>query len=180
MALKHLHWFRPFDQVKTGGFENGNVSWFEGGQINVAYNCVDRHAAKNPSQVAIIYEADEPGSHVYITYGQLLDHVCRFANVLKNKGVKKGDTVCIYMPMVPEAAYAMLACARIGAVHSVVFAGFSSEALRSRILDANCKILITADQGKRGGKTIHLKKIADEALMECPMVKVILFAKFRM
>ena len=142
MALKNLDWFRPFDAVKTGGFKNGDISWFDGGQLNVSFNCVDRHALLNPSKVAIIWESDEPDNHSYITYGELLDQVCRFANVLKKKGVKKGDTVCIYMPMVPEAAYAMLACARIGAIHSVVFAGFSSEALRSRLVDANSKILL--------------------------------------
>jgi acetyl-CoA synthetase len=142
MAKELLHWIKPFDQVCHGEFAKGNVGWFLGGQLNVAYNCIDRHALEDPNKVAIIWEADEPGQHQHITYGQLLDNVCKFANVLKKFNVKKGDRVCIYLPMVPEAAYAMLACARIGAVHSVVFAGFSAEALRNRILDADCQVVI--------------------------------------
>ncbi|KAJ3120505.1 acetyl-CoA synthetase [Nowakowskiella sp. JEL0407] len=171
LANEMLEWFAPFKTVKYGGFDQGDIAWFLGGKINASYNCVDRHAMKNPDKVAIIWEADELGQHESITYGQLLQDVCRFANVLKNHGIRKGDTVAIYMPMVPEAAVAMLACTRIGAVHSVVFAGFSSDALRDRIQDAKSKVVITADQGKRGGKNIQLKRIADEAVSQCPSVE---------
>ncbi|KAI8903786.1 hypothetical protein EDD86DRAFT_214239, partial [Gorgonomyces haynaldii] len=178
LALDLLEWEQPFHTTKYGEFEHGNVSWFLGGKINVAVNCVDRHALKNPDGIAIIHEMDEPGHHKYVTWRELLSQVCRFANVLKKYGVRKGDTVAIYMPMVPEAAVAMLACARIGAIHSVVFAGFSAEALRDRILDCRCKILVTADQGKRGGKSVQLKKIADDALKECPLVeKVVVYQR---
>ncbi|KAJ3284741.1 acetyl-CoA synthetase [Rhizoclosmatium sp. JEL0117] len=180
MAKTHIDWIVPFkdDNVTQGGFAEGDIAWFPSGSLNVAYNCIDRHAAKDPSRVALIFEADEPGNHEKITYGTLLREVCRIANVLKKYGVKKGDPVAIYMPMVPEAAYAMLACARIGAVHSVVFAGFSADALRDRMVDANCKVLITADQGLRGGKVVHLKKIADDALAQSPCVeKVIVFQR---
>ncbi|KAJ3234212.1 acetyl-CoA synthetase [Chytriomyces hyalinus] len=180
MAKSNLDWISPFsdETVTQGSFSEGDIAWFPQGTLNVAYNCIDRHAAKDPNSVAMIFEADEPGNHEKITYGTLLREVCRFANVLKKHGVRKGDTVAIYMPMVPEAAYAMLACARIGAVHSVVFAGFSADALRDRMVDAQCKILITADQGLRGGKVVHLKKIADEALAQSPAVeRVILFQR---
>ena len=121
MATELLEWIKPFNSVRQGSFLNGDIAWFSQGQLNVSANCVDRHALKNPSKVAIIWEADEPGQHQYITYAELLNHVCRIANVLKKYGVKKGDRVCIYMPMVPEACYAMLACARIGAVHRFLF-----------------------------------------------------------
>lgn len=176
LATELLDWFHPFETVLTGDLKSGNVTWFQDGQMNVCYNCVDRHALKTPEKTAIIWEQDELCKAVNISYGQLLENVCRVSNVLLKYGVRKGDNVAIYMPMVPEAVYAMLACARIGAIHSVVFAGFSSEALRDRILDAKCKILITADQGKRGGKLINLKKIADDALLDCPCIeKVLLF-----
>ncbi|CAG8632877.1 6139_t:CDS:2 [Dentiscutata heterogama] len=171
LANELLTWHTPFQTVLSGGFEHGDVAWFREGQLNASYNCLDRHAIKNPDKVAIIYEADEPGQGRKITYGELLRDVCRFANVLKAHGVKKGDTVSIYMPMVPEAAIAILACARLGAVHSVVFAGFSPGSLRDRILDASSKIVITADEGCRGGRTIHTKKIVDEALLGCPGVE---------
>ena len=178
MATENLDWFKPFSKVKSGSFTDGDIAWFLNGQLNVSYNCIDRHAEKNPDKVAIIWESDEPGKHQTFTYKQLLQQVSQFALVLKKFKVRKGDTVAIYMPMVPEAAFAMLACARIGAVHSVVFAGFSAEALRDRIQDASCRILITADQGKRGGKCVNLKSIADDALEECPSVeKVIVFQR---
>ena len=153
-----------------GSFEKGDLRWFEGGKINVSYNCLDRHLKDKADHPAFIWESDELGNHKYITYREATDEVCRLANVLIQYGVKKGDRVAIYMPMVPEAAYAMLACTRIGAIHSVVFGGFSAEALRSRILDADCKVLITANLGLRGSRIIQLKRTVDEALRGCPNV----------
>ena len=172
-----LTWFRPFQTVMSGELSKGNIAWFSDGELNVCFNCVDRHARNYPNKVAIIGVGDELGDSKRITYSELLDQVCRLANVLKHYGIQKGDTVAIYMPMIPEAAVAMLASARIGAVHTVVFAGFSSEALRDRINDAGCKILLTADQGKRGGKIIQLKSIADDALLQCPTVKHVIVYK---
>ncbi|KAJ3416611.1 acetyl-CoA synthetase [Chytridiales sp. JEL 0842] len=175
MSLELLTWMSPPTSVKArhGGFYDGDITWFKDGTLNVSQNCIDRHAEADPDRVAMIWDADEPGNGIEITYGTLLKEVCRFANVLKKYKVRKGDTVAIYMPMVPEAVYAMLACTRIGAVHSVVFAGFSADALRDRISDADCRFVITADQGKRGGKIIHLKQIADEAVSQCPDVKTV-------
>jgi acetyl-CoA synthetase len=173
-ALDLVDWFTPFSVVQSGDLTNGNITWFQDGILNVCYNCVDRHALKSPEKVAFIWEQDEPGNSVKITYRELLENVCRVSNVLLKWGIRKGDSVAIYMPMIPEAAYSILACARIGAVHSVVFAGFSSDALRDRIQDARCRFLITADQGKRGGKLINLKKIADEALVECASIEHVL------
>jgi len=143
------------------------ITWFTDGTLNACYNCVDRHAFADPNKVAIIYEADEPGEHQYITYGQLLNETCRVANVLRGMGVKKGDTVTIYLPMTWQAVVAFLACARIGAIHSAVFAGFSAESLRDRILDCSSRVLITADEGRRGGRSVATKVIADQALKEC-------------
>ncbi|TQV67270.1 acetate--CoA ligase [Exilibacterium tricleocarpae] len=163
-----LTWDTRWDKVREFDFHKGSARWFAGGKLNVAYNCIDRHLARRGDQVAIIWEGDEPTDDRSITYRELHDAVCRLANVLRERGVKKGDRVCIYMPMIPEAAYAMLACARIGAVHSVVFGGFSPEALKDRILDCDCQVLITADEGVRGGKTIPLKHNADRALAACP------------
>jgi acetyl-CoA synthetase len=149
---------------------NGDNAWFLEGQLNASYNCVDRHAIKNPNKAAIIYEADESSDGRTLSYGELLRQVCKTAYVLKQMGVKKGDTVAIYLPMIPEAVIAFLACARIGAVHSVVFAGFSSDSLRDRVIDAQSKVVITTDEGKRGGKLIGTKKIVDDALKQCPDV----------
>eukprot|EP01087_Luapelamoeba_hula_P008313 TRINITY_DN2075_c0_g1_i1.p1 TRINITY_DN2075_c0_g1~~TRINITY_DN2075_c0_g1_i1.p1 ORF type:complete len:672 (-),score=108.67 TRINITY_DN2075_c0_g1_i1:92-2107(-) len=177
MAKETLTWFQPFTKVRSGGFEHGDIAWFLDGRLNACYQCVDRHAAKTPDKVAILWEGDEPTDVRRITYAELLREVSRFANVLRAHGVRKGDTVAIYLPMVPEAAFAMLACARIGAMHSVVFAGFSAEALRERILDAKSSVVITADQGLRGGRTIALKHTVDEALLGCPDVKAVLVYK---
>ncbi|KAJ8462925.1 hypothetical protein ONZ45_g17763 [Pleurotus djamor] len=174
MAKETLHWDRPFQTVRSGGFETGDIVWFPEGGLNASYNCVDRWAFKHPDKTAIIYEADEPGDGCEITYGELLREVCRVANVLKGMGVKKGDTVSVYLPMTWHAVAAFLACARIGAVHSVVFAGFSAESLRDRAQDCKSRVLITADEGRRGGKTVATKAIADAALKECPLVEHVL------
>lgn len=172
-ANAFLDWFKPWDQVHASELEQGRAEWFKGGQLNVAYNCIDRHLEKRGEQIAIIWEGDNPAESAHITYNKLHHNVSRLANVLKRRGVKKGDRVCIYMPMIPEAAYAMLACARIGAVHSVVFGGFSPDALRDRILDADCRTVITADEGVRGGKYIALKSNVDKALQSCPDVSTV-------
>jgi acetyl-CoA synthetase len=162
---KRIDWIKPFSKVKNTSFAPGNVSikWYEDGTTNVAVNCLDRHLATRGDQTAIIWEGDDPADSKYITYKELHAEVCRFANVLKSYGVKKGDTVTIYMPMIPEAAYAMLACARIGAIHSVVFGGFSPDSLAGRIVDCRSKIVITADEGVRGGRKIPLKANTDVA-----------------
>ncbi|PMY61518.1 acetate--CoA ligase [Pseudomonas sp. FW126-L8] len=172
-ATRFLDWSAPWQTVQRYDLKTGAASWFVGGQLNVSYNCIDRHLEKRGDQVAIIWEGDDPAESLQITYKKLHHYVCRLANVLKSRGVKKGDRVCIYMPMIPEAAYAMLACTRIGAVHSVVFGGFSPDALRDRILDADCRTVITADEGVRGGKFIPLKNNVDKALQSCPNVSTV-------
>jgi len=173
-AKHFLDWITPWHSVQQSDIKTGAAQWFAGAQLNVSYNCIDRHLAKRAEQPAFIWEGDDPTKSSKITYHQLHQNVCRLANVLKNRGVKKGDRVCIYMPMIPEAAYAMLACTRIGAVHSVVFGGFSPDALRDRILDADCRTVITADEGVRGGKAVALKKNVDKALASCPDVSTVL------
>lgn len=169
---QRLDWMRPYTKVKNTHYGKDDVSikWYEDGTLNACVNCVDRHLADKGDQTAIIWEGDEPDQDAKITYQELHDEVCRFANVLKTQGVKKGDRVTIYMPMIPEASYAMLACARIGAVHSVVFGGFSPDALAGRILDCDSTCVITADEGVRGGKKIPLKANTDAALAQCPDV----------
>ncbi|KAJ8066973.1 hypothetical protein OCU04_004352 [Sclerotinia nivalis] len=170
MARELLTWQKDFETVHSGSFAGGDNAWFLEGQLNASYNCVDRHAIKNPDKPAIIYEADETTDGRTLTYAELLREVCKTAYVLKQMGVKKGDTVAIYLPMIPEAVIAFLACSRIGAIHSVVFAGFSSDSLRDRVIDAQSKVIITSDEGKRGGKLIGTKKIVDDALKQCPDV----------
>ena len=169
-AKQFLQWHQPWKTVCEYDLPKGEASWFGGGKLNVASNCIDRHLNERGDQAAIIWEGDNPDDSKHISYLELHQQVCRLANVLKDRGVKKGDRVCIYMPMIPEAAYAMLACARIGAVHSVVFGGFSPEALKDRILDSDCRLVITADEGVRGGKAIPLKANTDAALASCPNV----------
>ncbi|MCU1718790.1 acetate--CoA ligase [Pseudomonas sp. 5P_3.1_Bac2] len=173
-AKQFLDWSAPWHSVRSGNLLQGAGAWFAGGQLNVSHNCIDRHLASRGEQVAFIWEGDNPNDSAKITYRQLHEQVCRLANVLKARGVSKGDRVCIYMPMIPEATYAMLACARIGAVHSVVFGGFSPDALRDRILDADCRAVITADEGVRGGKHIALKANVDKALNSCPDVRSVI------
>ena len=172
---KRLDWMRPYSKVKNTHYGKDEVSikWYEDGTLNASVNCIDRHLQKRGDQVAIIWEGDEPSDDAKITYRQLHEEVCRFANVLKARQVKKGDRVTIYMPMIPEATYAMLACARIGAVHSVVFGGFSPDALAGRILDCESTCIITADEGVRGGKIIPLKANTDAALAQCPDVETV-------
>ncbi len=173
-AKDFLDWIKPWHTVQHSDITTGAAQWFAGGQLNVSYNCIDRHLAQRADQPAFIWEGDDPAKSSKISYRQLHQNVSRLANVLKSRGVKKGDRVCIYMPMIPEAAYAMLACTRIGAVHSVVFGGFSPDALRDRILDADCRTVITADEGVRGGKPVALKKNVDKALASCPNVSTVL------
>jgi acetyl-CoA synthetase len=170
-ADEFLHWFKKWDTVMDCDFHKARIRWFEGAKLNVSYNCLDRHLETRADQVAIIWEGDDPGVDRKITYRELHAEVCRFANGLKSLGVQKGDRVCIYMPMIPEAAVAMLACARIGAIHSIVFGGFSPEALKDRINDSECKVLITADEGLRGSKTIPLKANSDRACENTPSIE---------
>ena len=173
-AEKFLTWFSKWDKIQEWNYDkNVNISWFTNAKLNVSYNCIDRHLDEKGDQVAIIWEGDEPDHQKYITYRELHEEVCKFANVLKSRGIKKGDCISIYMPMVAEAAIAMLACTRIGAIHSVVFGGFSPEALKDRILDSDCKLIVTADEGIRGGRVVPLKDNVDKALTKCPNVHTV-------
>ena len=172
-ANAFLLWQKPWQTVSETDMPSGNIRWFDGGQLNVSVNCIDRHLPERAEQTAIIWEGDEPSDDTRISYQELYERVCQLANGLRARGVKKGDRVCIYMPMIPEAAYAMLACARIGAIHSVVFGGFSPQSLKDRILDSDCQTVITADEGMRGGKAIPLKANTDAALASCPDVHTV-------
>ena len=176
-AEEFVSWFTKWDTVLDWNYHKGHIRWFEGATLNVSYNCLDRHLDARGDQTAIIWEGDDPQDDQHITYRELHTEVCKFANALKSRGVKKGDRVCIYMPMIPQAAIAMLACTRIGAVHSVVFGGFSPDSLRDRILDSDCQTVITADEGIRGGKPVPLKTNTDVALRECPNVKTVVVVK---
>ncbi|MSP53816.1 MAG: acetate--CoA ligase [Gammaproteobacteria bacterium] len=176
-AKQYVNWFKPWHTVTSGNFGSGNVRWFDGGELNVSYNCLDRHLETRGEQVALLWEGDEPTQSKRYTYRQLYTEVCQFSNVLKKLHVKKGDRVCIYMPMIVEAVVAMLACARIGAVHSVVFAGFSPESLKDRVIDARAKLIITADEGMRAGKTVPLKQNVEKCLKQCPDVEHVIVVK---
>ncbi len=174
-VAENFQWKKKWDKVLEWDFTTPSVKWFQGGQLNITENCLDRHLAERGDTVAMIWEPNDPAdASVSITYKSLHEHVCRFANVLRRNGVKKGDRVCVYMPMVPELAIALLACARIGAVHSVVFGGFSARSIADRINDASCSVVITADGGKRGNKEIPLKNTMDDALVTCPTVKKVI------
>jgi len=178
-AEQFVTWFKPWEAVTDWSFdaENLHINWFKGGKLNVSYNCLDRHLETRGDQVAIIWEGDNPAEDRKITYRELHADVSKFANVLKASGVKKGDRVCIYLPMIPEAAVAMLACTRVGAAHSIVFGGFSPDSLRDRILDSDCRVVITADESMRGGRSVPLKKNVDTALQECPNVGSVLVVR---
>jgi acetyl-CoA synthetase len=178
-AKQFVTWSKPWTQVSDWSYDakNLHIKWFVGAKLNVSYNCIDRHLEKRANQVAILWEGDDPKDDKKITYCELHQQVSKFANALKSRGVKKGDRVCIYMPMIPEAAMAMLACARIGAIHSVVFGGFSPESIKDRVLDSDCRVVITADEGLRGGKKIPLKKNTDAALVNCPNVHSVIVIK---
>jgi len=176
-ANRFVDWMEPWSKVHESDMQQGHAAWFIDGKLNVSVNCIDRHLEKRGDQTAIIWEGDDPSEDRHITYRQLHEHVCRLANVLRARGVKKGDSVCLYMPMIPEAAFAMLACARIGAVHTVVFGGFSPDALRDRIQNANCQTVITADEGVRGGRNIPLKANVEKALASCPDVHTVVTVK---
>lgn len=176
-AREFLTWDQPWQRVRQFDFHKGQAAWFRDGKLNVTTNCIDRHLPERGEQTAIIWEGDDPADDQTITYKQLHQAVCRFANMLKRLGVEKGDRVCIYLPMIPEAAYAMLACARIGAVHSVIFGGFSPESLKDRVLDCDSRVVITADEGIRAGKAVPLKANTDRALEECPDVRATLVVR---
>jgi acetyl-CoA synthetase len=173
-ADKFTTWFKRWDEVTVGNFSKLNTQWFINGKLNACYNCVDRHLETRSKQAAIIWQGDNPSENKTLTYAELYEQVCRLGNVLKKQGIKKGDRVCIYLPMIPEAVVAMLACARIGAVHSVIFAGFSPDAIKNRIQDADCRLVITANEGIRGNKLIPLKENIDTALTDCPHVKKVI------
>ncbi len=176
-AETHVDWIEKWHTVSRADFNSAEIKWFLGGKLNVSVNCIDRHLAQRADQTAIIWEGDDPEQSKKITYQELHDEVCKLANAMREQGILKGDRVCLYMPMIPEAVYAMLACARIGAVHSVVFGGFSPEALRGRINDSECKMVITADEGVRGAKAIPLKANVDEACQKTPSVESVLVCK---
>ena len=176
-ANEFLDWSKTWDTVRDYDYKKGHIRWFDGAKLNVSYNCLDRHLEKRGDQTAIIWEGDDPNDDKKISYSELHEDVCKLANVLKSRNVKKGDRVSIYMPMIPEASVAMLACTRIGAVHSIVFGGFSPEALRDRIADSDCQIVITADEGLRGSKSVPLKANVDKAIAECPNVHTVLVVK---
>ncbi|MDF1582641.1 MAG: acetate--CoA ligase [Methyloprofundus sp.] len=172
-----LDWHKPWDKVMAYDYPKGQIKWFEGGKLNVSVNCLDRHLATRGDQVALIWEGDDPANDKKMTYRELHQEVCRFANVLKAQGVQKGDRVCLYLPMIIEAAAVILACTRIGAVHSIVFGGFSAEALKDRINDADCKLVVCADEGYRGGKIIPIKATVDKAVASCPCVRRVVVIK---
>jgi acetyl-CoA synthetase len=175
---KRVDWIKPYTKVKNTSFKGDvSIKWYEDGTLNASYNCIDRHLATRADQTAILWEGDSPSEHKHVSYAELHENVCRLANVMKTQGVKKGDRVTIYLPMIPEAAYAMLACARIGAVHSVVFGGFSPDSLIGRIQDCGSTYVITADEGLRGGRKVPLKANTDEALKSCPGVKTVLVVR---
>jgi acetyl-CoA synthetase len=176
-ADEFLSWSSKWDKVQDWDFNDVNINWFVGGKLNVSYNCLDRHLEKRGDQVAIIWEGDNPEEDKKITYKELHEEVCKLANVLKARGVKKGDRVSIYMPMIPEASVAMLACTRIGAVHSIVFGGFSPEALKDRVLDSDCQLVITSDESVRGGRNTPLKSNVDTAVADCPNVHTVVVVK---
>ncbi len=177
MANEFISWSQPWHTLTESNLNRGDAAWFIGGQLNACYNCVDRHLNDRADQTAIIWEGDDPTQQDHISFLELHQRVCRLANLLLDRGVKKGDRVCLYMPMIPEAAYARLACARIGAIHSVVFGGFSPQALQDRILDSDCQTVITADEGVRAGKPIPLKENTDKALEGCPNVHTVLVVR---
>jgi len=178
IADKNFIWYQKWDRVLHNDMLNGDIKWFVNGKLNMSRNCLDRHLNQRGDKTAIIFEPNDPNEQAqHITYKELHKKVCKMANVLRDNGIKKGDRVCIYLPMIPELPVALLACARVGAIHSVVFAGFSANSLSSRIQDSDCKMLITADGGYRGSKTIDLKGIADDALKTCPSIETVLVAK---
>ena len=176
-AEAFIDWFSKWDKVQQWDYNTANINWFKGGKLNVSHNCLDRHLEKRGDQVAIIWEGDDPAEDRQITYRELHEEVCRFANALKSRGVRRGDRVCLYLPMIPEAAVAMLACTRIGAIHLIVFGGFSADALRDRILNSDCRVIITSDYSLRGKKQIPLKANVDEGLQECPAVETCIVVK---
>lgn len=176
-ADKFVTWFKKWDTVENSDYNAAQIRWFEGAELNVSYNCLDRHLETRGDQVAIIWEGDSPSDDKKITYRELYEEVCKFANVLKAQGVKKGDRVCIYLPMIPEAAVSMLACARIGAIHSIVFGGFSPEALKDRILDSGTEVVITANESLRGGRPVPLKVNVDKAAVHCPTIRSVIVVK---
>ena len=171
VASENFTWYQEWDKVMDFNMAEAEIKWFTNAKVNIVKNCIDRHLAKKGDKTAIIFEPNDPTEQaLHITYNDLHQRVCKMANVLKEQGIKKGDRVCIYLPMIPELAVATLACARIGAIHSVIFAGFSASAVSSRINDSECKMVITSDGGYRGNKTIDLKSIVDEALTNSPSV----------